>query len=145
MDIIILTVRQSGNRKGPAADLVQLYIERTSHFHPCKWLQVRSVDEVWAQREKPASHLILLDPRGEMRTSEGLAETIGKLRDSGKRTLLFAIGPADGWSAADRDRAGALLSLGKMTLPHELAAAVLSEQIYRACTILAGHPYHCGH
>ena len=145
MELTLITVRQGGSRKGPAAELVQLYVERTGHFYPCKWLQVKAVEEVWMQREKAASHLILLDSRGEMRTSEGLAESIGRLRDGGKRNVLFGIGPADGWTDADRKRADGLLSLGKMTLPHELAAAVLAEQIYRACTILAGHPYHCGH
>jgi len=55
------------------------------------------------------------------------------------------VGPADGWSAEARNRAQLLLSLGAMTLPHELARVVLAEQVYRACTILAGHPYHSGH
>jgi len=59
--------------------------------------------------------------------------------------VLFAVGPADGWSAEARNRAQLLLSLGAMTLPHELARVVLAEQVYRACTILAGHPYHSGH
>jgi 23S rRNA (pseudouridine1915-N3)-methyltransferase len=59
--------------------------------------------------------------------------------------LVLAIGPADGWSAATRKRANLLLSLGRMTLPHQLARIVLAEQVYRALTILAGHPYHSGH
>ncbi len=58
---------------------------------------------------------------------------------------MLAIGPADGWSTAARARAGLLLSFGAITLPHELARVVLAEQIYRALTILAGHPYHSGH
>jgi 23S rRNA (pseudouridine1915-N3)-methyltransferase len=70
---------------------------------------------------------------------------MGGLRDSGVQTVVFAIGPADGWSAEARRRASLVLSLGPMTLPHELARALVAEQIYRALTILAGHPYHCGH
>jgi 23S rRNA (pseudouridine1915-N3)-methyltransferase len=58
---------------------------------------------------------------------------------------VLAIGPADGWSAEARQRADLLLSLGRMTLPHQLARVVLAEQVYRAFTILAGHPYHSGH
>ncbi len=70
---------------------------------------------------------------------------MGRLRDNGTQTLVLAIGPADGWSDGARARASLLLSFGAITLPHELARAVLAEQIYRALTILAGHPYHCGH
>ena len=58
---------------------------------------------------------------------------------------VLAIGPANGWAAAARDAADMRLSLGAMTLPHELAALVLAEQVYRASTILQGHPYHLGH
>lgn len=145
MELILATVRQGGSRKSPAAELVHDYIDRSARYFSAKWLQVRSVEEVFALRDKPASHLILLDSRGEQKTSEGLAEALGKLRDGGKRTVILSIGPADGWSDENRKRADTLLSLGKMTLPHELAAAVLAEQMYRACTILAGHPYHCGH
>jgi 23S rRNA (pseudouridine1915-N3)-methyltransferase len=57
----------------------------------------------------------------------------------------MAIGPADGWSDTARQRADLLLSLGRITLPHQLARVVLAEQVYRAFTILAGHPYHSGH
>jgi 23S rRNA (pseudouridine1915-N3)-methyltransferase len=56
--------------------------------------------------------------------------------------MIFAVGPADGWSEAARAQAGLLLSLGAMTLAHALARLVMAEQIYRALTILAGHPYH---
>ena len=68
--------------------------------------------------------------------------------DEGAQHIIFAIGPADGWSNAAREegaRRGGLLSLGPMTLAHSLARLVVAEQIYRACTILTGHPYHTGH
>ena len=89
--------------------------------------------------------LILLDARGRTMSSEELAAWIGRERDSGTQHLQFAIGPADGWSQESRKRADLLLSFGPMTFPHELARVMLAEQLYRAFTILAGHPYHGGH
>jgi 23S rRNA (pseudouridine1915-N3)-methyltransferase len=88
------------------------------------------------------SVLVLLDGQGKQFSSEELARWLRRQRDEGQPRVVFAIGPADGWSHAERAQAGMLLSLGPMTLPHELARVVLSEQIYRAFTILAGHPYH---
>ena len=89
--------------------------------------------------------LIFLDSRGRQMSSEAFAAWLGKRRDDGAQHLVFAIGPADGWSAEARGRATLLLSLGPMTLAHSLARLVLAEQIYRATTILSGHPYHSGH
>jgi 23S rRNA (pseudouridine1915-N3)-methyltransferase len=65
--------------------------------------------------------------------------------ERGTQELIFAVGPADGWSAGALACAQQTLSLGKITLPHELARVVLAEQIYRAFTILHNHPYHGGH
>jgi len=89
--------------------------------------------------------LLLTDSRGKQLSSEDLAENVGRLRDTGAQTLIFAIGPADGWSAVALKRADLTVAFGRITLPHELAAVVAAEQIYRALTILAGHPYHSGH
>ena len=75
-------------------------------------------------------------------TSETFARWLGRERDEGRQLIVFAIGPADGWSEDSRKRAAQLLSLGPMTMAHELARVVLAEQIYRALTILSGHPYH---
>lgn len=88
--------------------------------------------------------LVMLDGRGAQFSSEAFAEWLRRQRDEGRQNIVFALGPADGWSSVDLSRAGLLLSLGPMTLPHELARLVMSEQIYRAFTILAGHPYHHG-
>lgn len=101
----------------------------------------------WLDRQSGRApvHLILLDSRGRQLSSEEIAQTIGQLRDSGTQRLVFAIGPADGWSDVARRRAQLLLSFGRITLPHQLARVVLAEQIYRAFTILSGHPYHSGH
>jgi 23S rRNA (pseudouridine1915-N3)-methyltransferase len=101
----------------------------------------------WLEKERArsTSALVLLDAHGRQLSSEELARWIGRQRDEGRQRIVFAIGPADGWTDGDRERARLLLSLGPMTLPHELARVVLSEQLYRAFTILAGHPYHTGH
>lgn len=92
-----------------------------------------------------APFLVLLDSRGKTLSSEALASWLEGQQQTGAQRIVFAIGPADGWSAAARDRAGLLLSLGPMTLAHELAAVVVAEQLYRAYTILQGLPYHLGH
>jgi 23S rRNA (pseudouridine1915-N3)-methyltransferase len=97
------------------------------------------------QAARTAPWLVLLDSRGKTFSSEQLAARIAEERDGGRQEIIFAIGPADGWSAVARERADLLLSFGPMTYPHELARVMLAEQLYRAFTILAGHPYHCGH
>lgn len=89
--------------------------------------------------------LVLLDSRGKSFSSEGFAGWLQNERDQGRQAIVLAIGPASGWSEASREQADLLLSLGPMTLPHELARLVLTEQVYRAFTIMAGHPYHTGH
>ena len=88
---------------------------------------------------------VLLDSRGRQMTSEAFAGWLGERRDAGTQHIVFAIGPASGWADATRKRAQLLLSLGPLTLAHALARLVMAEQLYRACTILAGHPYHTGH
>jgi 23S rRNA (pseudouridine1915-N3)-methyltransferase len=97
------------------------------------------------QSARAPGKLILLDARGRAMSSEQLAAWIGQERDTGTQHLHFAIGPADGWAKESRERADLLLSFGPMTFPHELARVMLAEQLYRAFTILAGHPYHGGH
>ena len=97
------------------------------------------------QRARTSAWLVLLDNRGKALSSEELAAWLGVRRDSGQQMIVFAIGPAGGWSDQARGQAQMLLSMGPMTLPHELARLVLTEQIYRAFTILSGHPYHTGH
>jgi 23S rRNA (pseudouridine1915-N3)-methyltransferase len=129
--------------------LSTLYLERIAAFVPCDSASFRSQKDFveWLTR-KPARGPVLpvlLDSRGRQMSSEAFAAWIGARRDQGTRHIAFAIGPADGWSDETRAKAQLLLSLGPMTLPHSLARLVLAEQLYRACTILAGHPYHTGH
>ncbi len=95
---------------------------------------------------RPLRHsLVLLDSLGKQLSSEEFAEFLRNHQDRNPLPLLFAVGPANGFTAETRLEANLLLSLGKMTLAHELARVVLLEQLYRAFTILKGHPYHLGH
>ncbi len=129
--------------------LTQLYSDRIGFYHsielPVFASQKLFFDWVDRLRSRTTPQLVLLDSRGKPLASEQLAEWLGRQRDQGQQSIVFAIGPADGWPEEARKRANLLLSLGPMTLPHELARLVLSEQLYRAFTILSGHPYHTGH
>ena len=89
--------------------------------------------------------LVLLDSRGKQLSSEELAKFLRDHQDKNPTPLVFAIGPADGFSETARQQADFTLSLGKMTVAHELARVLLLEQLYRGFTILKGHPYHLGH
>jgi 23S rRNA (pseudouridine1915-N3)-methyltransferase len=128
--------------------LAEEYLERLRAHVEAEAQVFRTSDSLFAlvQRLKgrTAPVLALLDEHGRQFSSNALAEWVRRQRDEGQQRLVFAIGPADGWSSAERARAGLLLSLGPMTLPHELARVILCEQLYRAFTILAGHPYHRG-
>jgi 23S rRNA (pseudouridine1915-N3)-methyltransferase len=93
---------------------------------------------------RDADAIIALDERGKMLTSQAFAQLLAKIRDDGAGTAAILIGGADGLAPAVREAARITLSFGAMTLPHGLARIVLAEQLYRAATILAGHPYHRG-
>jgi len=144
-----ISPQRSRAKKSELDNLLADYVERIAHYYPCETRFFASEPDLFAFAEKNSArtptHIILLDSAGKTFTSESFAAHLGKLRDSGAQQILFAIGPANGWAAASRQKAQLLLSLGPMTLPHELARVVLAEQLYRACTILAGHPYHSGH
>ena len=90
----------------------------------------------------PAGKLLVLDPRGRNLSSEDLARRIGEGREDGLAALSVVIGGADGSSEALRQRADTLIAFGTATFPHQLVRVMLAEQIYRATTILSGHPYH---
>ena len=106
----------------------------------------REAEAIALLAKVPAEYgLIYLDPGGKLLSSEAFAEVLRTRKDARSVSgLAFIIGGADGLGQAVLDRAGLSLSLGAMTLPHGLARIVLAEQIYRAMTILAGHPYHRG-
>jgi len=151
MKIYLSAISPARSRaKSSAAEaLAADYLARAAHHTACTGQNHASEAALFAwldrQSSRTAPQLILLDSGGRQLSSEAFAAQIGRLRDSGVQTVVFAIGPADGWSAEARSRASLIVSFGAITLPHELARAVLAEQIYRGLTILAGHPYHSGH
>jgi 23S rRNA (pseudouridine1915-N3)-methyltransferase len=143
-------VARRNRTKNEAVDrLLADYIERAARYVPCDSQVFESEAAVleWLDRQngRTAAYAMLLDSRGQQFSSEEFSAHLGKVRDEGAQRLVVAIGSADGWSAAARQRANLLLSLGRITLPHQLARVVAAEQVYRALTILAGHPYHSGH
>jgi len=140
-----------GKTKEPTVtSLSEEYLSRISRYLEVEGLAVRDERDLLARFGKDRKggskyHLLLLDSRGKELTSEQFAKLIGNHFDRSPLPLVFAVGGADGFSDATKSSAHGLISLGKMTLPHELARVVLLEQVYRAFTILKGHPYHSGH
>jgi 23S rRNA (pseudouridine1915-N3)-methyltransferase len=134
---------------GGFESLTRVYLQRCEAFVRCQAEAFRTEEAFldWLTRRgaRTSPVVVLLDSRGRSMTSEAFAAWLGARRDNGAQHIVFAIGPADGWSDAARQSADLLLSLGPMTLAHSLARLVLAEQIYRAFTILSGHPYHGGH
>ncbi len=151
MKLILASISPTRTRakSDAAAALAADYLARAGRYTACEAQTYGSEAALlqWLHRQtaRTAPVLILLDSRGRQLGSEEFAAQLGRVRDNGAQTLLLAIGPADGWSEVARARADMVLSLGAITLPHELARVVLAEQVYRALTILAGHPYHSGH
>ena len=135
-----------GKTKEPAIEaLTNEYLKRISRYADIAGIAQKDEAAILSlARGKERHKLVLLDSRGKQLSSEDLAQFL----ESEQRNavpLVFAIGGSDGFSEEARRRAGFMLSLGKMTLPHELARVILVEQIYRAFTILKHHPYHLGH
>ncbi len=134
---------------GPAQQMLDTYLERIAVYMPVEAPVFRNektfLSALAKAKHRTAPVAVLLDARGQQLRSEELAALLARHQGAATQRLLFAVGPADGWSGEARAAASLLLSLGPMTLPHELARIVLAEQLYRAATILAGHPYHVGH
>jgi len=109
-----------------------------------KSVKLRMDDEAekLAHRIPAGAHIVCLDAKGKGMTSEDFAEMLGALRDAGTKDLCFVIGGPDGLASLPGKKPGRSLAFGPQTWPHLLVRAMLSEQIYRALTILAGHPYH---
>ena len=139
-----------GKTKDPAIQaLTAEYLKRLSAYSQLEPLALGSEPALLklAARtsNRPPCTLVLLDSHGKQFSSEEFACFLDEQQNHGSQPFLFAVGPASGFSEQARKAASLLLSLGKMTLPHELARVVLLEQLYRAFTILKGHPYHLGH
>lgn len=124
------------------------YLKRIARYAEIEGVAVKDEASILTlargERQGQRHKLVLLDSRGKQFSSEELAQFVDR-EQMQALPLLFAIGGADGFSETARQQAGLVLSLGKMTLPHELARVVLLEQLYRAFTILKNHPYHLGH
>lgn len=140
-----LAVAWIGKTKERAIQSLTLeYLKRLQRYTPTESLELTSEAALMKQVERGA-RLVALDSRGKQMSSEELAQFVAQHQNRGTGSLLFAIGPANGWSEETLKVASDKISLGRMTLPHELARVVLLEQLYRAFTILKGHPYHLGH
>jgi 23S rRNA (pseudouridine1915-N3)-methyltransferase len=143
-----LKIAWIGKTKDPAIQsLTTEYLNHISRYVEVEGLPLADEAALLKLRDKsrPLHTLVLLDSRGKELSSEEFAEFLQNHQDRNPQPLVLAIGPADGFSDAARKAANTNLSLGKLTLPHELARVVLLEQVYRAFTILKGHPYHTGH
>ncbi|HVI09789.1 MAG TPA: 23S rRNA (pseudouridine(1915)-N(3))-methyltransferase RlmH [Candidatus Binatia bacterium] len=140
-------------KQGAIESLTEEYLSRIAHYAAIVGVSVRDENALLElcgrgsgkKQAKEKSTLVLLDSRGRQMSSEEFARFLGDYRDRNPLPLVFAIGGADGFSDKTRGAAQHTISFGKMTLAHELARVVLLEQLYRAFTILKGHPYHSGH
>jgi 23S rRNA (pseudouridine1915-N3)-methyltransferase len=147
-------------KQGPERDLFAHYLGRAEalgrklHLSPLDCIEIaegkgstpqarmEAEAEALLAKRPPSYRLICLDPRGAELASEAFAGILAKYRDGGAPGTVFFVGGADGLGLTALFKADLAISLGKMTLPHGLARILLTEQIYRAATILAGHPYH---
>jgi 23S rRNA (pseudouridine1915-N3)-methyltransferase len=147
-------------KTGPERDLAARYLDRADKAGRAIGIGGVSVREVpesraaqpQARKDEEAAALladlphgallIALDERGDLPTSERFAEMLGEARDHGTPTAILLIGGPDGHGAAVLSRAGHRISFGRLTWPHQLVRILAAEQVYRAVTILSGHPYH---
>lgn len=150
MNILIIAVGRM--KKSPENELIAAYLKR------CPWtIKIIEVEErrpiKGAERMAREADLLLnaipdgaivvaLDERGKEMRSVAFAQKINSFQDQGIKSLVFLIGGADGYDKKVKERADALISFGVMTWPHMMVRAMLSEQLYRASSILQGHPYH---
>lgn len=126
--------------RSPESELVERYLKRVQWQH-----KVTELPDTGGTVPSPSatpSRNVLLDERGRQMSSEQFAELMGKWQDEGVREVRFLIGAADGHGDALRAEADLLIAFGAMTWPHMMARAMLAEQLWRASSILAGHPYH---
>ena len=125
--------------RSPEGELVERYLKRVTW--PCKHTELPDRGGTVPPPPTPVRN-VLLDERGKLMRSEDFAALLGRWRDDGVRETRFLIGAADGHDEASRESADLLIAFGKATWPHMLARAMLAEQLWRATSILAGHPYH---
>ncbi len=158
MRVLVLAVGRM--KKGAEADLADRYLKRA--VQSGRAVGIRSIEVVEiresrapdAERRKTEESIaiatlipegavvVVLDERGDALGSAAFADQLGRWRDGGQAAAVFVIGGADGLSATLRERARLTLNFGQLTWPHQLVRIMLLEQLYRAVTILSGHPYH---
>jgi 23S rRNA (pseudouridine1915-N3)-methyltransferase len=147
-------------KAGPEREVLERYVKRIAALAPSLGLapvEWREFDESRARQTETrrveegkillaaaprGAVIVALDERGRSPSSEGFAADIAKARDGSVPAMVFLIGGPDGLDDTVRSAARSLLSFGAMTWPHQLVRVMLAEQVYRACSILAGHPYH---
>lgn len=158
---MLIAVHAVGRMKaGPEQELAARFFERLEKSGPAIGLEFAGVAEIAEGRAQSTDErrrdeaarlraqiargaaLILLDERGRNISSQDFAKRIAELRDGGRRGAAFVIGGPDGLDPAFRSEADLLVSFGQLTWPHQLVRVMLAEQLYRATTILSGHPYH---
>ncbi|TAK98008.1 MAG: 23S rRNA (pseudouridine(1915)-N(3))-methyltransferase RlmH [Rhodospirillaceae bacterium] len=152
MNILIAAIGRA--KPGPERDLYLSYAARVPWRVDLKEIEIRKESSLDVRRSLEGQALlaaipeqakvVVLDERGKAETSARFASRLGAWRDDGVRNLAFLIGGADGHDDTVRARADAVLCFGTMTWPHMLVRVMLAEQLYRAHSILIGHPYHRG-
>src|SRR5215467_10378592 len=138
---------KSGRGRSPEIEaLAAEYAKRIQPFMKLELAEFKSETALLDAHKKARGRLVLLERAGKKHSSFEIAELIRNQQEKLATPLLtFAVGPADGFSETAWYSADHVISFGPITLPHDLARVVLLEQIYRAFTILRGHPYHGGH
>lgn len=139
MKISIITIGKLSLK--PVGTLVLEYQKRLKHYLPIEVVTIKSPADLSAKL-KPADFLVVLDERGKSFDSIAFAKWMENKKMDATKSLIFLVGPGEGLPQSIKAKANLLLRLSDFTLQHELALGVLMEQIYRACTILKGEPYH---
>jgi 23S rRNA (pseudouridine1915-N3)-methyltransferase len=136
--VLLLIIARGKIGRSPESELVERYLKRIAW--PTKLTELS--ERAPLPPAQSASVSVLLDEKGKALSSMELAKTLEQWRDRGTREARFVIGAADGHSDAEKSSADLLLSFGPATWPHLLVRAMLAEQLFRATSILANHPYH---
>lgn len=139
MKVRLITVGKI--KSNPHQEIASEYIERLGHYLPFEFISVKNEKEI-LNRLSPDDFLIVCDECGREFVSRDFADFIEEHQIRSTKYLTFVVGPAEGLGQDVKLKADMRLSLSRMTMQHDLAMLVLLEQIYRACTIIRGEPYH---
>jgi 23S rRNA (pseudouridine1915-N3)-methyltransferase len=118
------------------------YVQRARPFLPIAVHDCRDLPTLRARKQRLEGPCVVLDERGELLDTQGLAHWLRDWRDTGVRRVSFLLAGSEGFEDEDRAQADRVLAMSRLTFPHRIARLVLLEQLYRAATVLAGHPYH---